>query len=703
MKTSLILSICIAFTRVATSFCAVTNVDEVVSARKSDRTGIRFELAGQMIIPPYAKNLPFTVEIDGKCLTFYDRRANTETVAAPGDCIRLEGVITSATESCATILDCTRFTITGRKPVPEPETVDLKSFLTGDFTDRHIAIRGTVKDISPDDIDSRFVDLALSDGSDLVYVYYAGLHSQAASIRSLMRAEVIVSGIGRKNFGSRVFAGASLEIAGTNSIRILRKSFSDPFDAPEVEHDVNDIFQDVRASVMRRISGSVTAVWGKDTFLLQTDDGNTVQVELAEPVLPEIGSTVETAGRLETDLINLYLSRAFWREKTGPGKPRTGKVVDMPLNRLFTNESGSQMTAAVYQGSLIRTTGYVKYISTDRYGFRQMLVTDGNNSIFIDCTTVQEALKSIGEGYRIEVTGICVKDGDLWRPSVVMPKIRGIFLVLRDANDIRVLDKPPWWTAGRLIVILCILLVVIGAILVWNGTLRYMVARKSRELFREQTAKLQETLKISERTRLAAELHDYLAQNLTVVAYQMTAAQTALGERKDDLSNYINTAARMLKSSRIDLRRCLWDLRNDVLDEMNFSKAIEQTIRPVIGKTTLSIRFNGNRTDISDSTAHAILSILRELAANAANHGKAREIRIAGECRPDGIRFSVTDDGCGFDPATAPNQSSGHFGLDGIRERLNRLGGTLAVESSRGHGTYIRFTIASSSNISCTK
>ena len=315
--------------------------------------------------------------------------------------------------------------------------------------------------------------------------------------------------------------------------------------------------------------------------------------------------------------------------------------------------------------------------------------------ILVNCTAAQTALQYVDEGSRIEVTGVCVKDSDLWRPSVAVPKIRGIFLVVRSSDDIRILQTPPWWTPRRLMIVLAALLVVIAAILIWNGTLRYMVARKSRALLREQTAKLHETLRIGERTQLAAELHDYLAQNLTVVAFQMTAAQTALGNQKNDIANYVETAARMLKSCRTDLRRCLWDLRSDVLDEMDFTKAIEKTVKPIVGKAKLSIRFKGKRSDLSDSTAHAILSMMRELAANAVNHGNAQLIRIAGECLDQGIRFSITDDGSGFDINAIPNQDAGHFGLDGIRERLNRLGGTLSINSQPGHGTYIRLTIPS--------
>jgi len=695
IHTGLFLSASIAFAAFATP-AVITDVSEVISALQSGKTGTNFELTGQVIIPPHAKNLPFTVVSDGRYLTLYDRRTGQETNTVPGDIVRLNGSVALADNRQTFLLNCRRVAVTGRQPLPPAEPVGLRLFLSGAHTDRHVAIRGVVKDILPDDIDSRFVDLALSDGTDTAYVYYAGLHSEATTFRSLQGAEVVATGIGRQDFGVRGFSGASLEIAGTNGICVLRQNFADPFDVPEAKHGLDTLLQDVRTGVVRKMSGLVMAFWGEDAFLMKTPTGGTVQVEVAERTLPTIGESVEVVGHLETDLIDLYLSRACWRKKANAVRFQPIPIECRPLGSLFTNESGSPMTAAAEQGKIFRIAGYVKHVSTDRHGLRQLLVADGIHSILVNCTAAQESIQSVGEGFRVEVTGVCVKDSDLWRPSVAVPKIRGIFLVVRSPDDIRVLQTSPWWTPGRLMLVLAVLLVVIATILIWNGTLRYMVARKSRALLREQAAKLYETLRIGERTQLAAELHDYLAQNLTVVALQMTAAQAALGDQKNDIANYVDTAARMLKSCRTDLRRCLWDLRSDVLDEMNFTKAIEKTVKPIVGKTKLSIRFKGKRSDLSDSTAHAVLSILRELAANAVNHGNAQLIRIAGECLDQGIRFSITDDGFGFDINAIPNQDTGHFGLDGIRERLNRLGGTLSIDSQPGRGTYVRLAIPSS-------
>ena len=152
-------------------------------------------------------------------------------------------------------------------------------------------------------------------------------------------------------------------------------------------------------------------------------------------------------------------------------------------------------------------------------------------------------------------------------------------------------------------------------------------------------------------------------------------------------------ARQLLASCRRELRDCLWDLRSRTFDEKDMTEAIERTLEPHSVSAKISVRFNVPRESLSDSTTHAILHIVRELVVNAIRHGKATEIKVAGESHEGTISFSVKDNGCGFDPSAAPGPNEGHFGLLGIRERLKALHGTFTVESALGKGAKFKVTI----------
>ena len=115
--------------------------------------------------------------------------------------------------------------------------------------------------------------------------------------------------------------------------------------------------------------------------------------------------------------------------------------------------------------------------------------------------------------------------------------------------------------------------------------------------------------------------------------------------------------------------------------------AIRCTIAHHLDSAKLALRFRVPRERLTDNTAHNILCIVRELAVNAVRHGKASEIRIAGSIENGTLRFSVKDNGSGFNPDECPGTDEGHFGLQGVCERIKPYGGKLDVESSPGMGT----------------
>ena len=123
------------------------------------------------------------------------------------------------------------------------------------------------------------------------------------------------------------------------------------------------------------------------------------------------------------------------------------------------------------------------------------------------------------------------------------------------------------------------------------------------------------------------------------------------------------------------------------MEEQDFSTAIRRTLDQLESDATVLIRFNVPRQRLKDTTAHAILAIVRELTGNAIRHGAATEVLVAGSIEPGRILFSVRDNGSGFDPESCVGPLQGHFGIEGIRNRLEKLNGTLSINSKPGDGT----------------
>lgn len=266
-------------------------------------------------------------------------------------------------------------------------------------------------------------------------------------------------------------------------------------------------------------------------------------------------------------------------------------------------------------------------------------------------------------------------------------------ITTRNDESARVLKLPSYLTAFNVILFAVGLLILFLAILAWNTLLRRLVDRRSRELTNDRLASFASSLKVEERTRLAVELHDTIAQTLTGVSLEIDAARDFSRTNAAEMERHLDCAARTLNSCRTELRNCMWDLRNQTLEDISMDEAIRRTLAPHLAGADLAVRFAVDRDLLSDNTALSILRIIRELTLNAIRHGKATAIKVAGCIEGEKLLFSVKDNGCGFDPSSCPGVEQGHFGLQGVAERTETLGGTLTIDSHPEAGTRASISI----------
>jgi signal transduction histidine kinase len=196
---------------------------------------------------------------------------------------------------------------------------------------------------------------------------------------------------------------------------------------------------------------------------------------------------------------------------------------------------------------------------------------------------------------------------------------------------------------------------------------------------------------LDERQRLAGEIHDVLAQGLTGIVTQLEAADQA-EQRPADHRRHLETAKQLARESLAEARRSVQALRPRPLDAATLPDALAEVV------DGWSARHGVAAQIITTGTAHPLLpeieaTLLRtaqEALANVARHAEAGRVALTLSYMEDLVTLDVRDDGAGFDPRAPRSEAyEGGYGLRAMRERVQRIAGTLAIESEPGAGTAI--------------
>ena len=566
------------------------------------------------------------------------------------------------------------------------------------FVGQRIRTVGTLRDVFDDERDPDYAFFLVQTKNGVVYATYRKSNSRNISLHTLIDATVEVRGFclsTNDREQPRRYLGYFLMLSDAlaNNLVVIRPPPMDPFSVPEIDEDLLISPAQLQQLGRRRMRGFVLAVGKGQTVLVETQSGGISRISLAGDPLPDIGSFVEVVGFPDTDLYRLNLTRAIWRS-TDPWPRKTAAARPTSAKAILTDRRGRPCVNTQAYGKRIRLSGRVHTLQHDHDGTVVLQVDDNGFLFSVDTTACPETTDRLTAGCLISVTGICLMNTYNCRPNASFPQVNGFTVLPQSPDDVIVLERPSWWTAQRLAYSLLVALVGLVGILIWNRSLSVLAERRGRQLADERLGHATSELKVVERTRLSAELHDALSQTLSGIAMQLGAIKRFARTDSERMLRHLDIASRTLKSCRDEMRNLLWDLRSQVLDEPDIEKALWQILEPHLDETRLRIRFVVPRARLSDSTARALFCIVRELTANAIRHGKASNVRIAGSLENGRLLCSVRDDGCGFDPGTAPGAGEGHFGLQGIRERMDVLDGTVTIDSAPGKGTKVTISMA---------
>lgn len=199
---------------------------------------------------------------------------------------------------------------------------------------------------------------------------------------------------------------------------------------------------------------------------------------------------------------------------------------------------------------------------------------------------------------------------------------------------------------------------------------------------------------VEERNRLAREIHDTLAQNLTATGLQIESAEALLESDADPekIRSALDRALSLTRSNLDEARRSVLDLRAAPLQGRSLPEALKALVDRWETETGVATRFravNGSRP-LPPGVEAALYRVCGEALANAARHAGARRVGVRLVSTPERVALVVEDDGRGFDPSRVPE---GRHGIVGMRERAGIVGGVLRVESEPGGGTRVEVAV----------
>jgi two-component system NarL family sensor kinase len=199
---------------------------------------------------------------------------------------------------------------------------------------------------------------------------------------------------------------------------------------------------------------------------------------------------------------------------------------------------------------------------------------------------------------------------------------------------------------------------------------------------------------VSERNRLAREIHDTLAQGLAGIVLQLETAEVLHGvsDQREKLVQSIHQALELARANLEEARRSVMDLRAAPLEGRSLADALTGLARSTESQTSAHIQLHVVRANrpLPVRIETGLYRIAQEAVANAVQHAAASQITISLTLEPRQATLVVEDDGKGFDPGQTP---SGHFGLIGLNERARLVGGHLQLESEPGVGTRVEVSV----------
>ena len=619
-----------------------------------------------------------------------------------GSRVEVTGFVTPGGYAPTIVASSIRVVEPGALPPPMP--ADLGRLFTGADDNRRLTVRGIVQGAAAGD-ESGSWSLILESGSRRILVEMAKeLFPQGAP--AVIDAEVEVTGVAAAFRNTRgEFIGPRIVVARPEDLVVVAPSGGPPFEAPKVPLGEIARYRLKPLGGHRLRTEGVVSFATPEAVYLQEGRGG-VRVDFAadqsrpEPFQP--GDRVEVAGFLDMSRQIGGLVGAVARKiaTASPPPPLDVQPAAIAAENQAASRAGAIAESGGYDGCLIRCRATVDAVNPMPDALT-ILLSDGDTQLAAELprdAATEQAIKRIAPGSEVEVTGI-VQLGITARTvgglTVSHAALQRLTLLVRRAADIAVVRSPPFWTPRRLAIAAGLLAAVALGAITWGGMLRREVKRQTQLAVSEATTRREAAIEyeaaLRERGRIAADLHDTLLQTMTGIGYKLQICRANLGESDPQALAQVESAERLVENAGRQLRGTVWSLRAMPDVRRPLPVALGELLHVMSREHSIPIRLHadGVQAPIDDTAGRELLLVVQEAVLNAVHHGRPGHVDVTLAATSAGVTVTVQDDGTGFDVGRQPGIASGHFGMQGMRERVERLGGTCAVTSTRGAGTTV--------------
>jgi signal transduction histidine kinase len=219
---------------------------------------------------------------------------------------------------------------------------------------------------------------------------------------------------------------------------------------------------------------------------------------------------------------------------------------------------------------------------------------------------------------------------------------------------------------------------------------------ESHQQLKEYADQVEELATTRERNRLARDIHDTLGHYLTVINVQLEKAQAFRDKKPEEADQAVSDAKRLASEALQDVRRSVGALRTT--EELpKFTPSLNTLVEHVQSDTcTVELNMAGDEDSFSKQKLLVLYRAIQEGLTNIQRHAGASHIWIDLHFGEQEATLLLRDNGRGFDTTSwqmGGSERDGGYGLQGVRERLELVGGSLQVESAPGQGTVLRVTL----------